>query len=732
MTLEVEGPNGIIVEFPDGTSRKIIQAAMAKKFGGPKGKSKPAPKQEDRGYLEALGAGALQLPVDILSAGYGGVANVLDLVGQNKMAAQVRQSRDESKNRAMAQINPRTQNYPVTSGLGNFGANLMVTAPLTAGVGGLISRAAPTVARASPAAARVVANIGQATKTGGMGVRGVGSRLAGGALAGGTSAALTGQDVLTGAAIGGGIPVVGGLLGKTFGAGYDVIARRVGKTKAAEMLRKAVGDNLERVKSALASATPDEQRSLLQFLESKDIKIPQLAAIEKNVAQSGQAQPLREAAQRTGEELAGLRADVRRGGQTATEAEQIIKQDRRNLMQATEEPRQSGIAAMDVGRTQIVPAEQQAAAARATQQEQLDAARRLAGSAEFHEQSPMFTMGADAATHMAEQAGNTAQQAEQLAGNLRSQGLAPIDIRPIVKNLRAQASDAEHVDPDQFTILSDFANRLEARAAKFGGIIDAEGFYKYRKNANKQIQSLLAGRPQAAKEYTAQLIGDLRGHIDNAIRAAGGDELLQSINTVSAGLKDLEQQGVAANLARIQQKHPERFARIMAGEEPGIVRQLTDHETGDITEALGSRIADVQKLAGVSNPSVMRGKFYIPDETPGATDLRRGVASEAADIMSPGVPLWARATGQLMAAKVPGGGRAGAVLEGTFGDKMKTSILNKMAPALANPNNAAALMGEVPTSEVLANYIAGLSPQARNLMAQSLISGGLYSQKPSY
>ena len=494
-------------------------------------------------------------------------------------------------------------------------------------------------------------------------------------------------------------------------------------------------------------------------MENRGIQIPQLAAVEKNVAQSGQAQPLREAAQRSGEELAGLRANVRRGGQTATEAEQIIKQDRRNLMQSTDEQRQSGLAAMDVGRTQVLPLEGEAAAKKAAA-DQITASGvvpRFSGLADrMDEQAAIMgdnpaifpdmgliqqTRGiGGAARNRAEGAVNTqidlrdaSREAQAAADTLRAEGAKPININPLIANLRKGASDAQYVNPDRAEILSDFANRLEARAAKFGGVIDANGFYEVRKNINQSIDRLMSGRdPQAIKQHTSKLLGELRPQIDDAIRAAGGDELLQSINTVATGLKDLEQQGVAANLARIQQQHPERFARIMEGHEPGLVRRLTNNETGDITEALGSRIVDVQKLAGVSNPGVMRSKFYIPDETPGAVDLRRGVASEAADIMSPGVPIWARATGQLMAAKVPGGGRAGAVLEGSFGEKMKAKVLNQLAPALANPKNAAALMGEVPTSEVLANYIAGLSPQARNLMAQSLITGGLYSQKPNY
>jgi len=46
MAIEVEGPDGSVIEFPDGTSNQVMQRAMADKFGGPK--NKPAPKPTTR------------------------------------------------------------------------------------------------------------------------------------------------------------------------------------------------------------------------------------------------------------------------------------------------------------------------------------------------------------------------------------------------------------------------------------------------------------------------------------------------------------------------------------------------------------------------------------------------------------------------------------------------------------------------------------------------------------
>ena len=46
MSIEVEGPDGSVVEFPDGTSHEVIKGAMAKHFGSPTPKAEPTPQQQ--------------------------------------------------------------------------------------------------------------------------------------------------------------------------------------------------------------------------------------------------------------------------------------------------------------------------------------------------------------------------------------------------------------------------------------------------------------------------------------------------------------------------------------------------------------------------------------------------------------------------------------------------------------------------------------------------------------
>lgn len=753
MAIEVEAPNGDIVEFPNGTPPATIKKVMAAKYGAPKGKGKAAPKPA--GTVEAALSGLRTGLKDVMDRVPSPLnyftelttpQSKLDVIERGRRGLDVRAREIE-------------QQRPYIYGGGRVAGQIVSTAPILNVLGAGVGLLGQGVSKFAPRVGKVIQETGRTVPAGGFGAKSKVARVAAGGTAGAATAAATGTNVPEGAAIGAGIPVIGAIVGKTIGGGYDILANRVGKTKAAQILRKAIGDNMDKVKAALAKASPDEQASLLEFLERNNIKIPVLAAVEKNVRRSAASAPVRQTAERTEAELRALRQQARRGGATATEAEAIVAQRRKELMEATQPMREAGIEATDIGRTQVLPLEREAAAKMAeadalTQSGIVPSmsglADRASGQAELMADNPALfpdmgriqqTRGiAGAAQKRAEDAvelqialRDAARESAERAAQIRAQGNAPIDINPLVGNLRSEAFNAANVNPDRAAILTDFADRLEARARQFGGVIDAAGFYEVRKNINQDIGRLLAGRdPATIKQATASILTGIRPQIDNAIRAAGGDELLQSIDIVSKGLKDLEQQNVANALMRIQQRRPDSFARIMAGEEPGAVRTLTNNETGDIFEALGGRLPDVQKLVGPTNAIIQRGKFYIPDELPGAADYRTGIGAEAADIMQAGVPFGIRATSRLMEAKVPGGGRAGAVLEGTYGERMGANILNQLAPALASPRGASELLPQLTASETMSNYLAGLSPTARNAMARALLSGSLYGAKPNY
>lgn len=753
MAIEVEAPNGDIIEFPNGTPPATIKKVMAARYGGPKGGKKPAPKKA--GAIEAALSGFRTGLKDITE----NIPSPLNYLTELTMSPEKRAVVERGRRGLDVRAREIEAQRPYVYGGGRIGGQVVATAPVLNALAAGLGIAGQGVSRVAPRVGKFVQETARLIPTGGFGAKTAGTRIAAGGTAGAATAGVSNQDVLQGGAIGAGIPVIGGIVGKTLGAGYDIVAQRVGKTKAAAMLRKAIGDKMGEVKAALAKAAPGERAALLDFLERNNIRIPQLAALETNVRRSAANKPLMERSAAVEQELAALRKQARRGGATATEAENIVAQRRKELMEATQPMREAGIEATDIGRTQVLPLERSARGLRQAANDVTDTGivprmrgleERSAEQASLMADNPALfpdmgliqqTRGiagaagkrADDAIELQVALRDAARENEQRAALIRAQGNTPVNLGPLLSKLRGSAEEARYVNPDRYDILSDFADRLEARARQFGGVIDANGFYEVRKNINQSIDRLLAGRdPNSIRKATSAILGEIRPEIDKAIQAAGGDELLQSINVVATGLDDLEKQTVANALMRIQQRRPDTFLRIMEGGEPGAVRTLTQGTTGDITEALGGRLPDVQKLVEPTKNIASRERYYIPDELPFAKDYRAGVAADVADIMRTGTPFTVRAASRLAEAKLPGGGRAGAVLEGKYGDYMQNKILNELAPMLASPQNAMANMGALPASEVMSNYVQGLSPTARNAFARAILSGSLYGAKPNY
>lgn len=52
--IQVEGPGGVVIEFPEGTAPEKIKAAMAKQFGGPSAPPAPSAKQPTQSYGDGL------------------------------------------------------------------------------------------------------------------------------------------------------------------------------------------------------------------------------------------------------------------------------------------------------------------------------------------------------------------------------------------------------------------------------------------------------------------------------------------------------------------------------------------------------------------------------------------------------------------------------------------------------------------------------------------------------
>ena len=626
---------------------------------------------------------------------------------------------------------------------GKIAGEVLATAPVGMGVGAGLRLGGKALTNVAPKVASALEKVGRATITGGAGVRapsktavaagqnvvaGRGKRMATRAVAGALtavpSAALTDNDMLEAAAAGSLVPVLGHMA--KFGAGktFDAIAGRLGEVRAAEILRELVSSNADAITTALSNAPSKIKASTAEFLASKGLLTPEIAAVTR-VATAGKSggELLDVATERAAAQNA-MRARIR-GGETQTGAVSNIAATKKALQDETKIMREEALGAADIGRTQIVPAEQQAAASAALARELENSARRLTGASKYFEDSPMFTSGADQAAYSAERAFADARSAEEVAANLRAQGLAPLDISQVVANLRAEADKAQFVSPDRYKILSEFANNLQRRAEKFGNTIDAEGLYLARREMGAFVSSILGtSDPKALRAGTSQLVAAAQKPIDDAIEAAGGAGWKNYLNTFAEGMKGIERQQFQRELAKLPEA---RFAKVMKGEDPDFVENILGPGRYNVdVELQGPVLATAKKLGRDIEAQRAVAQTGLQDLSQSQKlGFAQGAQAKVGGMLEPSVPNIFTA-GARIAGSVPrigGGGVAAAQMGEKIAERASENVMEKLVPALAQPSRARSLL-ETRSAEDYVNrllYGRGDSPVRQNIMAQTAV-----------
>jgi hypothetical protein len=190
----------------------------------------------------------------------------------------------------------------------------------------------------------------------------VGLRATGGAGAGLISAGLTDADI-SDALVSGALTPIALNVGKHgAGAVFDFMAGRVGQVQAAQIMRNLVADKSSKIVEALKNAPRDIKANTAEFLASQGLLTPELAAATRLVTGGVASKPLRDVATARAAEQNAMRTAIR-GGETQTEAISNIAAAKKALQDETGIQRDAALGLADVGRTQVIPAEREAAAA---------------------------------------------------------------------------------------------------------------------------------------------------------------------------------------------------------------------------------------------------------------------------------------------------------------------------------------------------------------------------------
>lgn len=770
---------------PDNVTPDQVEQRAAKEFPG----AKVALIEGDRktpSRAEAFQTGIDQAKLNAFHAFMKG-ARAIGIAGPE--TATERRQRENFERDYGARMKETAAQRPWWSGAGKLAGESLITAPVTAGVGGLVGKLGTVAVKAAPragaaakvvkAAGRALEATGKATASGGIGVRQVekeavrrgaavgatrlgrtSARVAGGAISGATGAALTDQDITSGAIFGGGLPVAGVIAKHGAGWTFDFLTRRIGKVRAAEVMRNLVAEKGTEIAEALKNAPRNVAANTAEFLAQKGLLTPELAAATRIVGGSTAGKPLERVAQARAAGQKETRAFIR-GGETQTEAMGDVAAQREAVRTETEPQRQAFMERVDIGRTQIAPAEQQAEAYRnaaanevATARRLLAASERRGGLAETQAavtpgepaflgpqgQMPRLTEGATSienvqrlrgeagglerfggeAADRSLQAGRDARSAEEIAANLRAQGLEPLDISNVTGRLRQIAADALPGTARR-QIFNKFADMLDQRAAEKGGIIDATGLHLARREMGEFVAGLLGGGdPSAIQRGTAQLIGEAQPLIDAAFKKAGGEGWGEYLDAFSQGMRKVERSDFERKLADLPEA---RYTKVMAGQDPEFVAEHFGPGRFDINvELMGPKLPAAHQLAGEIGATRAVAQTGYEDLTPSQRlSMPTGARARATEFMEPamGNRLFARSA--QIAGGIPGVygvGQLASQLEQEAANRLRTRVARQLAPALAQPVAAANLLPVRSATDYLSSASNLLTPMGKNILAQ--------------
>ena len=773
MPIEVEGPDGAILEFPDGTSREVMRAAMAKRYGA---KGNPAlEKLAQQGFQMAnIGTQMVQQRLGTkpkmsrTQAFVSGVERGVKPVGEfvekyNPVLAAVnaiqgkgaQSKRTQVKNRMAAQARTAEAERPGYYTAGEITGQTLATAPLMPLAGAAIEGTGAALANVAPKIGKAVQAVGAATKTGGMTsgltkqeiaamskgerIANLALRSAGGAVAGATSAGLTGQDVVTGAEYGAGLPIVGNILGKLGGKVVDLT--RMTKLKAAKLIREALGKDEAAARAAFEALSPDDQRLARQVLVDAGVEPDTFMALGADVEK---LKPTETRAVLEAQEAArNARLAQAAGGATATEARASGELARQNVSAATQPQAQAALERANVAGRVVPTADELAQAARqeadrltasgivprmrgleTRSRDQLDA---VFQNPEFFTQgNPVERIGAiaDKAGQRADDVINaqlglrdTARDMESLVADMAAEGMQPLRVGPIVSQLRTMANaPGTRADVLQRGTLVKLAKQLEGLADE-NGVIDARDLYQIRKTGlNDIVERLLGSRAQPSsgtKERTAALLTSLRPMIDDAIEASGGTNWKDYLVRTRQGFEAVNRQELAAKGAQLGKESPDELAALMAGERPDIVEGILGKGTKQYDIA-GMALADPQRYLALKSAAdeIVRNNRM--------TELAQSGRVAANELMGRETPNKLRSLTRMGLSTVPAGRIALEGGEQFVSQLMRPKIGRTLAEGMLSGRNALDLMNQYPTATTIAGQVSRVPAPVLNALAQMM------------
>lgn len=652
--MDVRLPDGTLLRnVPDGMSKADLTAKLASngydigKLGAPAAEPKAsvsveaAPAQESNFFPRSIEEAKGQLrqdPIIQVGAGlYKGFKDITD-TGMKLAASAVdyvlpkapsEMTRREKIN-ALADIQDKQYQATYGESMVAPSARIVGNALATLPAGGAIAAPIKALGNAVPAVARFTAPIAESIASGGfrtglpaattLGEKAIekGVQAVGGATLGGASAAAVNpEDASTGAIVGAAVPTVAAPvvkgLAKVGGKLYDLATGQLPTVHAGKLAREMAGEQLNAIRAANGAAPLDITAAQATYNIDNDVWQAFNDVIQGKDKKAVFSTLKTKQAQDQFDILANLA-----GGANQAEARGSREATNKLLNQVTTPMREQNLLAANIGGQVGIPLQAEANAARQAAAANVNEVRRLEAlkgrainpqPGNLMNDYPLSNMP-EKADQLANQAaaeslaqGEAARIAEAKVADLKAQGLNPLNINGVTGKLRSLATaPGTRADPVQVRVLSSIEQQIKDLAERNGGVIDANDLYQIRKTGiNDAIEKQLTSEgldPKTQSKRIAEMLGQVRPLVDDAIEAAGGKSWRDYLSTHAAGMRQIEQKELAARAMDLYKSSPKQFIDLIKGNDVKAIEEIFGPGNYDVAKAMGDQMVKLQKVAG--------------------------------------------------------------------------------------------------------------------------------------
>ena len=660
--MDVRLPDGTVIKgVPDGMSKADLTAKLqangydiSKLMGDQSAAAPPqAPAPEkQQGFFESIGAPFQAVSEGVIKGGgnimFGGqrlVGEGLQAFGATQAGQALIADAQRRQAEAQARVDPFKQQYPMSTGTGELGAEAVITAP----IGGLLARPLAAAAPYAPGLINPIVNamrssglssgllpkavVGVAPQAVPLATRAgdIGARVFGGGVTGGATAALTNPDEIgTGVGVGAGVavaaPPIVKIMGKTAGFLSDAFSGRLAEIGAGKIARNVAGDRIAAIRAALAASPTDVtaaqatygiQRDAWQALGAMTSKTDEVSALMKRqasddlaqlqrMAEGGNETEARAAYEQSIKRLNQLTADMRnvelqaanQAGQTINNLAPKLDQRQASMVNALREGMPANLPSGAAGTP--APGVSGINAATEAAQQAAIGAKGKPGFLSAGDRSQEWKQTSDTFAAIANQRRNEAGLIERQIGSLEDYGLRPLDAGGIIAAIDAKlATPGLRASSNMTKVLQSIRDDIANLTEKGGGVIDAHDLYTLRKEGiNERIMQVLGQTdPKISAKVTRKTLEEVRPLIDDAIEKAGGTGWKDYLKTYSQGMQAIDQKAMAAEAAKLFKNSPDQYVRLVRGNNPDAVEAIFGPGSYDIFKEMGSKMPTLEKLA---------------------------------------------------------------------------------------------------------------------------------------